>query len=71
MGVLCNCLSGTLPKVIYLAQMIELNNQLWATAKQKPHRGCLAHVVSGIFYSVVANRRQPNLYKIGGGEGGY
>ena len=24
--------------------------------------GCLAHVVSGTFYSVLANRRQPNLY---------
>ena len=25
--------------------------------------GCLAQVLSGMFYSVVANRHQPNLYK--------
>ena len=36
---------------------------------KKRYPGCLAHVVSGMFYSVVANRRQPNLYIIGGGEG--
>ena len=26
----------------------------------------VAHVVTGVFYSVVANRRQPNLYMEGG-----
>ena len=37
---------------------------------KKRYPGCLAHVVSGMFYSAVANRRQPNLYKIGGGNTG-
>ena len=34
------------------------------TAKKKPQRnpGCLAHAVRGVFYCVVANRHQPNLY---------
>ena len=36
------------------------------TAKKtkKRYAGCLliAHAVQGVFYSVVANRRQPNLY---------
>ena len=36
--------------------------------KKKKYPGCLAHVVSGMFYSVVATRRQPNLHKIGGGQ---
>ena len=42
------------------------------TAKNKNKKrypGCLAHVVGGMFCSVVANRRQPNLYVIGR-EGG-
>ena len=38
--------------------------------KKERYPGGLAHVVSGMFYSVVANRRQPYLYKIGGVEGG-
>ena len=29
---------------------------------KKRYHGCLAHVVRGVFYSVVAHRRQPNLY---------
>ena len=57
-------------KVIYLAQMVYLDNQLWATTKKqnkkKRYTGCLAHLVSGMIYSVVANRPQPNLYKIEG-----
>ena len=53
--------------------MIQLDNQLWATAKKtrtkKRYPGCLAHVVSGTFHSVAANRRQPNLSKIEGRGG--
>ena len=37
--------------------------------KKKRYPGCLTHVVSGMFYSVVANRRPPNLSIIHGGEG--
>ena len=33
-----------------------------ATAKNDMHPSCLAHVVSGVFCSVLANRRQPKLY---------
>ena len=32
--------------------------------RTKQYPGCLAQAVSGMFYSVVANRRQPNLYII-------
>ena len=40
--------------------------------KKKRYPGCLAHVVSGMFHSVIANRRQPNsnLSAIVGGVGG-
>ena len=50
------------------------------TAKKKKQKkrypGCLAHAVRGVFYSVVADRRQPNLYIYqvygrGGVGGGY
>ena len=34
--------------------------------KKERYPGCLPHLVSGMFYSVVANRRQPNLYNRGG-----
>ena len=40
---------------------------------KKGYPGCLGQVVSGMFHSVVANRRQPNLYtwySIWGGGGG-
>ena len=42
MGVICNCLLGAYhehyvirsdPLIVYLAQLIQLENQLWATAK--------------------------------------
>ena len=36
--------------------------------KTKRYPGCLALLVSGMCYSVVANRRPPNLYMIGVGE---
>ena len=36
----------------------------------KRYPGGLAHVVSGMYYSVVANRRQRDIYKVEGG-GGY
>ena len=64
-------------KVLHPAQMMQLDRQLWqpavaATAKKKQKKkryvpcypGCLllAYVVSGMFYSVVANRHQPNLH---------
>ena len=58
---------GYLPRTKYLTR-----RQMWVTARnktQKRHRGCLAHVVSGMFYSVVANRCQSNLYIVGGGRG--
>ena len=32
------------------------------TNKQKRYPGCPAHAVIGVFYSIVANRRQPSLY---------
>ena len=38
--------------------------------RSERYPGCLVDVVSGMFYSVVANRRQPNLYKTGGERGG-
>ena len=31
---------------------------------KKRYPGCLAHAVRGVFYSVVANRRQPNQYTV-------
>ena len=32
------------------------------TAENERCPGCLAHAVRGVFYSVVVNRRQPNLH---------
>ena len=29
--------------------------------EKRMYPGCLVHVLSGVFYSAVANRRQPNL----------
>ena len=37
--------------------------------EKKRYPGCLAHVVSGMFFCVVAYRRQPNLYNRGGNRG--
>ena len=54
-------------KVLHPERMISLDRQLWRPPKQKTKKngmypGCLAHVVSGMFYSVASNLRQPNLY---------
>ena len=78
MGVLCNGLVGVLPYTWYTVRdtIIPLvrrkgsprtKNDLTrppavVTAKKKRYPDCLAYVVRGVFYSVVANRRQPNLY---------
>ena len=48
---------------------LDTHREGWRAKKKNVHPGCLTHVMSDIFYSVVANRRQPNLYKIGD-EGG-
>ena len=77
MGELCNCLLGALPWTLrctidslvrskgYLPRTKDLTRQPVVgdpqQKKQKRYIGCLAHVVSGMFYSVVAYRRQPNL----------
>ena len=82
MGILCNCLNGALPYTWYtlrdtITSLVRslgsppLTNHLtrqpaMATAKNKRHPGCPVHAVIGVFYSVVANRRQPNLYSIPG-----
>ena len=59
MGILCNCLVGALPP-----HKNDLTRPpAMATAKkQKRYPGCLGHAVIGVFYSVVANRHQPNVY---------
>ena len=77
-GLLCKCHMGALRKTLRdpIIPLVgskgspPRTNDLTrppvaATAKKKRksmHPGCLAHVVSGMFYSAVANRRQPNLY---------
>ena len=76
-GVLRNCLVGALPSTHDVIRPSPLCgvNILPATrppavvtvkkTKKKRYGGCLAHAVKGVFYSVVANRRQPNLYILG------
>ena len=50
-------------EVLHPARMIKLGRQPWRPSKTKEgYPGCLAHAVIGAFYSVVANRRQPNLH---------
>ena len=60
---------GYLPRINDLL----LDNQLRPTANPPPstkrYPACLAHVVSSMFFSVVANRRQPNPHSIGGWGG--
>ena len=51
-------------KVLHPAQYDLTRQPLTVTAKKKQgkkrrYRGCLAHEVIGVFYSIVANRRQP------------
>ena len=77
MGLRCNRLVGAFPythyairpsplcgvKVLTPQKMNLTRPPAVVTAKkQKRHAGCLAHAVRGaFFYSVVTNRRQPNL----------
>ena len=58
---------GSLPRTKDLTRQPAVGNR---QKKQKQYPGCLAHVVSGMLDSVVANRRQPILYKIEGAGGG-
>ena len=80
MGVLCNCLLGcltllrdTINSLVLSKSSLPRTNRLTRRPavgdrpKKKRHAGFLAHVVSGMYYSVDANRRQPNQYIIGGG----
>ena len=74
MGSLYNCLVGASPCTPYVirssplygvealpAKKIISNSTTSRGDRQKAKRypGCLAHGVRGVFYSVVANRRQP------------
>ena len=80
MGLLCICLMCALPQTLLAPTIPLVRSKgclprandltrppVAAIAKQKTngmYPGCLAHVVSGISYSAVTNRRQPNLYNI-------
>ena len=58
---------GCSPRTLDLTRQPGATN-LQNKKNKKRYLGCLAYVVSGMFYSsVVANRRQPNLYRMGGG----
>ena len=84
MGVLCNCPVGDLPSVLRdtIIPLVQSKiapprtNDLTRppavidAKQQKRYPGGLAHVVSGVFHSVVANRRQRILYNIGQGVRG-
>lgn len=74
--LLCNCLAGALLKynTRYVVRSLpafavkfgwhKISKSTAATAKLKNNGicpGCLVHVVSGMFCSGVADRRQPNL----------
>ena len=71
-----NCLVGTLPythyvmrlyplcgvrRVLHAAQYNLLDNHHGDGNKKKRYPRCLAHAVIGMFYSVVANQRQPQF----------
>ena len=78
MGVLCDCLMGASPstlhdsisllvqsKVLHPPQMTNSTASCSDRKKNKTngmYLGCPGDAVSGMFYGVVANRRQPNLY---------
>ena len=81
MGVLCNCLVGALPYAIRdtIIPLVRITptppkrSNSTASYDRPPNEktkkwypSCLAQVVSGMFYSVVSHRRQPNLYIEGG-----
>ena len=68
-------LSGV--RVLHLAQYDLLDNHHGdplKTRKERRYAGCLAHAVIGMFYSVVANQRQPQyihimFYSVGANRG--
>ena len=62
---------GSLPRANALTRRPAVDDR-HPPPKKKRYPGCLAHVVSGNFYTVVVNRRQPNLYIVGEEElGGF
>ena len=86
-ALLCNCLVGALRYSHYVMRSFSLcgvrflhsaqyglldNIIVTADEKKKRCPGCLAHAVIGMFYSVVANQRQPQyimFYSVGANRG--